>query len=722
MSRNDPTKGSMGLTTISVVIPTRDRPTMLRRCLEAVLSQSSANLVEVIIVNDGCRSVDGLIRADKRLRVLEGPGRGPAAARNAGIASATGDVVLFTDDDTVPQPRWLEATISCFTRHPEAVGVVGLVESPPFDPLYEHSVSGEGVGNFLTCNAAYRRATLVNLGGFDEGFRDPACEDRDMGYRAQQIGEVIFESEMRVVHPPRPISALAVIRRGRLVESDWRLHLKHPQTRPPRWSTRWGPAARVVRMWQRTAADELRTPNVRRLGRLLVMAGGQIALATWITLTRWTTSSFETAETNGNRARLRVAYVGPTPTPGGGVAGAAWLVVQRLAQMGCAVDCFLNGIPEDVPTQLHFMSGVRVVHLDTGWRWDRWYSRNRTMKVLTGNLASVLGRRRLSREVAAAHAHRPYDVLYQFSTIELIGLRRFLDRLPPIVVHPSTHMAGELSWFRAERNLARRCEPWHRRLLVEALLAYRAHRQRRDIHLADHVIALSRVFGEALVRDYGIGPEAVSIVPYPVDLRDFRRQDADRSDRKLQIGCVSRISARKGIEQIIELTHRLSDRADDVELQLVGDHTLWSDYRPLLTDLNRAVATYRGPLPHRELPDFLSGLDLLVHPAKYEPFGLVIAEALACGTPVVTTDQVGAAEGVNDACCAIVPPSDVNALERAVRAMLDRMDSGAADSIRSAARIEAELLFSPDRVTAAIVNVLTKFSESAQARYERKST
>jgi glycosyltransferase involved in cell wall biosynthesis len=334
------------------------------------------------------------------------------------------------------------------------------------------------------------------------------------------------------------------------------------------------------------------------------------------------------------------------------------------------------------------------------------------MKVLTGNLAGAIGRRRLSREVASAHAHHPYDVLYQFSTIEVFGLQRFLDRLPPLVVHPSTHMAGELSWFRAERDLARRCEPWHRLLLVEAFLAYRARRQRRDIHLADHVIALSRTFGEALVRDYAIDPAAVSVAAYPVDLREFSPRHADRSDRKLKIGCVSRIAVRKGIDQIIELSDRLSDRADDVELQVVGDHSLWSDYRPLLQDLNPTVASYRGPLPHRELSDFYSGLDVLVHAAKYEPFGLVIAEALACGTPVVTTDQVGAAEGVERTCCAIVPSSEVDALEWAIRRMLERMGSAASDSIRSAARIEAERLFSPDRVATRIVEILTKASET----------
>lgn len=413
---------------------------------------------------------------------------------------------------------------------------------------------------------------------------------------------------------------------------------------------------------------------------------------------------------HGPSSAFRIAYVGPAPTPGGGVAGAAWLIVRGLAELGCAVDCFLTGIPGDVSAQLHTLPGVRVVHIDTRWRWDRWYSRGRMMTVLTGNVATAVGRRRLTRELASAHDDRPYDVLYQFSTIEVFGLRRSLDRLPPLVMQPSTHIAGELSWFRAERELARRCEPRSRLMLVDAFLAYRARRQRHDIHLAGHIIAISRAFGKALVCDYGIDPAKLSVVPYPIDLEEYSYRTVDRANRKLQIGFVSRISARKGIETITELSHRLSDCAGDVELQLVGGHTLWSDYRPLLSDLNPTVATYRGPLPHDELPNYFSRLDVLLHPAKYEPFGLVIAEALACGTPVVATDQVGAIEGVNRTCCAVVPNSDIDGLEEAVRAMLERMRSDESEGTRAAARGEAERLFSPDLIAKGIMDVLIAVS------------
>jgi GT2 family glycosyltransferase len=114
------------------------------------------------------------------------------------------------------------------------VGVVGCVESPEFDPLYEHSVRGNSVGNFLTCNVAYRRAALQRVGGFDTGFPYPHAEDRELGHRLQEIGVLLYEPQMVVRHLPRPVGFREVARRGRFVRSDWRLHDRHPQTRRAR--------------------------------------------------------------------------------------------------------------------------------------------------------------------------------------------------------------------------------------------------------------------------------------------------------------------------------------------------------------------------------------------------------------------------------------------------------------------------------------------------------
>jgi GT2 family glycosyltransferase len=270
---------------VSVIIPTKNRPELLRRCLRAVLEQQSNVEFEVIIVNDAGCAVDSVVGADKNVKIILGPGRGPAAARNAGIAFATGGVVLFTDDDTIPQSGWLQAAVTALERSPEAVGVVGCVESPPFDPLYEHSVRGDGVGNFLTCDVAYRRCALQMVGGFDTNFPYPHCEDRDLGYRMKEIGPLLYEPQMVVVHPPRPAGLRDVVRRGRFVESEWSLHQRHPQTRPARWSIKWGPFIRYARYWQMLLTEEKVVRRSPRRGfRFAVLASGQLLVALAVTL------------------------------------------------------------------------------------------------------------------------------------------------------------------------------------------------------------------------------------------------------------------------------------------------------------------------------------------------------------------------------------------------------------------------------------------------------
>lgn len=692
---------------VSVVIPTRNRPELLRRCLRAVLDQRTAVAFDVVVVNDRGCPVDAVVAGAEGVRLIEGPGRGPAAARNAGIAAASGDIVLFTDDDAVPQPGWIDAAVTAFRGTPGAVGVAGRVESPPFDPLYEHSVRNDGgTGNFLTCNIAYRRSTLEQLGGFDEGFPFPAAEDRDLGYRGARLGPVVYEPAMVVVHPPRPIRVTDTVRRARFLQSEWRLHAKHPQTRPPRWSARSGPLIRLVRHWQRLAEDGAVAGSPRRAARFAAMAGGQIALATWLTVRGpERVGEREPVTAQDRTPGLRIAWIGPTPVRGGGVAGVAWQLVDGLGRLGCEVDCFLTGNHEDIPGDLWGVPQIRVVNFDTGWRFDRWYSNAAITKVLTGLAATAWGRRRLASLLVEQHRRQPYDVVYQFSTIELFGLRRSLPGLPPLVIHPETHAAGELRSLRAERHLASRCEPWWRRHAVEVLQAQRARRQRRDIAHAARVVAISRRFGEHLVRDYCVDPARLVHAPNPIDLEELPATGVGGC-RPQRVAFVGRISVRKGVDAVVELSRRLGDLDGEVALDIVGAETLWSDYRPLLADLNPAVARYRGYLHRAELAGFLASADVLLQPSTFEPFGLTVGEALACGAPVVATDEVGAAEDVDERCCIVVPAGDVDALEKGVREMLAQMAGPESAGIRRLARAEAERLFAPGRIAALVHEAL----------------
>jgi len=269
---------------ISVVVPTRGRAMLLERCLDALAVQDIDEPYEVIVVDDGAQeAATTSLRDGLEVKLLRSFGRGPAGARNVGVAAASGEIVLFTDDDTVPGRHWVRAAVAYLDEHPDHVGVEGWTTTDAFDPLYEHSIHSRGGHAFLTCNIAYRRETMGRLGGFFEGFPYPHCEDLDLGFRALRVGEIGTCPAMVVEHPPRAVGIGDIVRRGRLAASELRLIARHPDRYLNGASAR--PAAVVIRgfgvRWVRRAAQERRAliRSPRRATRFAVAAVGQVTLA-----------------------------------------------------------------------------------------------------------------------------------------------------------------------------------------------------------------------------------------------------------------------------------------------------------------------------------------------------------------------------------------------------------------------------------------------------------
>jgi glycosyltransferase involved in cell wall biosynthesis len=274
----------------TVVIPTRGRRGELLRCLRALAKQETRRRYEVLVVDDGCVPplTEGDLSDCGQVRVLQSERPGPAAARNTALREAAGRIVLFTDDDAIPERGWVEAASRFLDEHPSHVGVGGCTVSPPFDYLYERGVECDHQA-FWTCNVAYRRDALRKLGGFFEGFKAAHCEDLDLGYRALDLGEIGFASDMRVTHPPRQLSLRDYLRRGQLAGAEALLYSRHPARYPvppglPRSSL---PLAGVLSHWARALRAEglvlVRSP--RRLVRFLIAATGQ-SLITALSLVR----------------------------------------------------------------------------------------------------------------------------------------------------------------------------------------------------------------------------------------------------------------------------------------------------------------------------------------------------------------------------------------------------------------------------------------------------
>jgi glycosyltransferase involved in cell wall biosynthesis len=207
----------------------------------------------------------------------------------------------------------------------------------------------------------------------------------------------------------------------------------------------------------------------------------------------------------------------------------------------------------------------------------------------------------------------------------------------------------------------------------------------------------------------------MGIVVNPIDLDRFRPNDRVRPEGPMKILFVSRISVRKGVELVVELSHRLADLEGEVELIVIGGRTTWSDYRKLLDDLNPAIATYARSIPPDELARLYQKSAMVLQPSQYEPFALTVGEALASGTPVVASDEVGAVDGVDPRVCAVFPRGDIDAFERAVRTAIAAARSDDRAETAALARAEAQRLFAPATVAATLLDELGRHSQGALA-------
>lgn len=195
---------------LSVIIPSRERETVLDETLRRLIEESAGLPVELIVVYDG--PADGPRSAwrlapgsEVPLRVAEQAPLGPAAARNRGLAMARGAATLFLGDDVWAQPGLLEHHLEFHRANPEdAAALLGMVEpAPPLDRSrfirwlhaggvqfgYGELVPGEVPATcFWTANVSAKTSLLRTAGGFDEAFTDAACEDAELGIRLAHAG------------------------------------------------------------------------------------------------------------------------------------------------------------------------------------------------------------------------------------------------------------------------------------------------------------------------------------------------------------------------------------------------------------------------------------------------------------------------------------------------------------------------------------------------------
>jgi GT2 family glycosyltransferase len=257
---------------ISVVVPTCNRLGDLARCLESLtranqegiplkgfgsICQPAGNLkpcaevhlekntspeacvinYEVIVTDDGHTGAPTRAMIAERFpwaKWTQGPCRGPAANRNNGAKHASGDWVVFIDDDCVADACWLQE-ITAHAINPDIDVIEGRTMIPEKrDNPFFHGVENETGGCYWSCNLAVRRSRFLQIGGFDEDFLEAGGEDMEFAWRLQQQGlKPVFEPNALVLHPQRIYSFYGFLKRVPLLKWSLLCFQKTGQSPPP---------------------------------------------------------------------------------------------------------------------------------------------------------------------------------------------------------------------------------------------------------------------------------------------------------------------------------------------------------------------------------------------------------------------------------------------------------------------------------------------------------
>lgn len=197
----------------TVVIPTRDRPSALAACLEAISQQTIAEELDVVVVDDGSHDEAGvaaIVEGRPGVRLVRTAAAGPSTARNAGAAAARGQLILFTDDDCRPAADWAERLTEALRSGSDAVAGLTIngdsrnrvaaasqvIANALVMPVREHSLEVL----FAPSNNLGCRIEIARSIPFDASFAAPGGEDRDWCAQLLRAGYSLRLESRAVVH------------------------------------------------------------------------------------------------------------------------------------------------------------------------------------------------------------------------------------------------------------------------------------------------------------------------------------------------------------------------------------------------------------------------------------------------------------------------------------------------------------------------------------------
>ena len=305
-------------------------------------------------------------------------------------------------------------------------------------------------------------------------------------------------------------------------------------------------------------------------------------------------------------------------------------LARELGARGHRIDIFTRRHDGDHQSVIEHGENVRLIHLDI--------ARN-------GNLSKLTLYPYLSKFFQSLEAYRQdqdlvYDVIHSHYWLSgQLGIWAQNDWNRPHVV--TFHTLGESK----NRVHVGTREP-----------EVRIANEKEVVQTCHRIVVPTEGERDSLVRFYSASEERIGVVPCGVNLELFRPEKKLISRKQLGFGTddvillyVGRFEPLKGLDILLEAMTGLKS-SNRLRLVIVGGDGAYNHAHQALKQRTRELGIYEkcvftGPIEQKKLPPYYNSADVLVIPSRYESFGLVGLEALACGRPVVST-PVGAMDGL----------------------------------------------------------------------------